>query len=287
MLPATHSSSAGQPSLIALLTADQHLRANLDRLARLRRRVADYGGHYNAHLSRLKQALFSLAFCSAFFFALADNWNLKPGNLSWPQIFFATALGLTLATWIVYFCFKKTAAAERCDDYRAIAEGLRVQFYWTASGSGKSVASNYLQRQRGELGWIRKVIAAAAFPFESSRARFGQLSLDDQLAALESIRKTWISGQYTYFKDKIDYLSLRQEAYSTYAQVLLWSGFILFAFVVFFFQHNEAPALPRLNALLCFAAGAFIFAMLYRETRARKRDGLPSRWDHSLAPARE
>ena len=92
MLPATHSSSAGQPSLNALLTADQHLRANLDRLARLRRRVADYGGHYNAHLSRLKQALFSLAFCSAFFFALADNWNLNPGNLSWPQIFFATAL---------------------------------------------------------------------------------------------------------------------------------------------------------------------------------------------------
>ena len=113
MLPAPANGSAGAPSGHALPTASEHLQATLDRLARLRRRIADYSAHYNAHLTRLKRALFCLAFASALFFSLADNWDVKVAVLPLPQIFFAAALGLTMAAWVVYFCFKKTAAAER------------------------------------------------------------------------------------------------------------------------------------------------------------------------------
>jgi hypothetical protein len=189
-----------------------------------------------------------------------------------PQIFFVTAMGLTLAAWIVYFCFKRTAAAERCEDYRAIAEGLRVQFYWTACGSGESVASNYLLRQRGELGWIRKVISVAAFPYEPNRVRFNQLSPKDQRAALQNIRETWIGGQHAYFKKAIDNLNLRREVFSTYAQVLLWTGFVLFAF--FFFFASNSPALPRRLAFLSFVTGSLILAMLYRESIRRPGRGM-------------
>ena len=146
----------------------------------------------------MKLALFGLAFAPPSS-SLWQTTGIEVTVLPLPQIFFVIALGLTLAAWIVYFCFKKTAAAERCDDYRAIAEGLRVQFYWTACGSGESVASNYLQRQRGELGWIRNVISVAAFPYEPNRVRFNQLSSNDQRAALQSIRETWIGGQRALF----------------------------------------------------------------------------------------
>ena len=264
----------GAPRSHALPNANEHLKTTLDRLARLRRRVADCSLHYNAHLTQLKRALFGLAFASALFFSLADNWDAV-----WPlpQTFFVTALGLTPAAWLVYFCFKKTAAAERCDDYRAIAEGLRVQFYWTACGTGESVASNYLQRQRGELGWIRNVISATAFPYEPNRVRFSQLSLNDQHAALQSVRETWIGGQYAYFKKTIDDLNLRREVFSGYAHVLLWAGFVLFAFF-FFAQRSDTPVLPRLPALLSFATGALILVMLYRAGaprigRSRRNDG--------------
>jgi hypothetical protein len=274
LLPAAPDLPPGAPRSHALPNANEHLKTTLDRLARLRRRVADCSLHYNTHLTRLKRALFGLAFASAFFFSLADNWDAV-----WllPQTFFVTALGLTLAAWLVYFCFKKTAAAERCDDYRAIAEGLRVQFYWTACGTGASVASNYLQRQRGELGWIRNVISATAFPYEPNRVRFSQLSLNDQHAALQSVRETWIGGQYAYFRKTIDDLSLRREVFSGYAHVLLWAGFILFAFF-FFAQRSDTPILPRLPALLSFATGALILVMLYcasapRIGRSRQNDG--------------
>lgn len=83
----------------------------------------------------------------------------------------------------------------RCDDYRAIAEGLRMQFYWTACGNGGSISSEYLQRQRGELAWIRNVISAASFPYEESRACFHKLSPTSQLQVLASIRQKWLRGQ--------------------------------------------------------------------------------------------
>ena len=277
LLPAAPDFLPGAPRSHALQNANEHLKTTLDRLARLRRRVADYSLHYNTHLTRLKRALFALAFGSAFFFSLADNWDVKAAVWPLPQTFFVIALGLTLAAWLVYFCFKKTAAAERCDDYRAIAEGLRVQFYWTACGTGESVASNYLQRQRGELGWIRNVISATAFPYEPNRIRFSQLSLNDQYAALQSVREAWIGGQHTYFEKTMDDLNLRREVFSSYAHVLLWTGFVLFAFF-FFAQRSETPVLPRLPALLSFATGALILAMLYRASapsvgRGSQKDG--------------
>ena len=277
LLPAAPDLPAGAPRTHALPNANEHLKTTLDRLARLRRRVAGYSSHYNSHLTRLKRALFALAFGSALFFSLADNWNAKAAVWRLPQTFFVTGLGLTLAAWLVYFCFKKTAAAERCDDYRAIAEGLRVQFYWTACGTGESVASNYLQRQRGELGWIRNVISATAFPYEPNRVRFSQLSLIDQHAALRCARETWIGGQHTYFRKAIDDLNLRREVFSSYAHVLLWTGFVLFAFF-FFAQRSETPVLPGLPALLSFATGALILSMLCRASaprvgRTRQKDG--------------
>jgi hypothetical protein len=272
MLPELDDSLGERPGE-ALPARDKPLSLILDRLARLRRRAADYSAHYNRRLTRLKHALFGLAFCSSLFFSLADNWGTTAG-LSWlPQSFFAIAFGLTLSTWIAFFCFKKTADVERGEDYRALTEGLRVQFYWTACGSRESVGSNYLQRQRGELGWIRHVINAATLPHEANRAPFANLYLSDQLAILKGIRKEWIGGQYAYFKDKIEELSLRRELFATYARVLLWTGFVLFAFFVFFAQSSDSPLFSHWLALLPFAAGFLILAILYHQTSSEKRAG--------------
>ena len=51
-------------------------------------------------------------------------------------------------------------------DYRTLAEGLRVQFYWAAAGvtSGnvtKFAHDNFLQMQGPDLGWIRNVMRVA------------------------------------------------------------------------------------------------------------------------------
>ena len=48
-------------------------------------------------------------------------------------------------------------------DYRALAEGLRVQFYWSLAGvidvqSAEFAYDNFLQKQDVDLGWIRHVM---------------------------------------------------------------------------------------------------------------------------------
>ena len=52
-------------------------------------------------------------------------------------------------------------------DYRALAEGLRVQSYWrraglSITGDAEFARDNFLQKQDVELGWVRNVMRAAA-----------------------------------------------------------------------------------------------------------------------------
>jgi len=88
-------------------------------------------------------------------------------------------------------------------EYRALAEGLRVQFYWAAAGvtSGsvtKYAHDNFLQKQDIELGWIRNVMRVAGIgcdvvPFRNRES-------------LKYVLDEWIGdetrGQLRYYKTK-------------------------------------------------------------------------------------
>ena len=122
-------------------------------------------------------------------------------------------------------------------DYRTLAEGLRVQFYWAVAGvtSGnrsKFAHDNFLQMQDADLGWIRNVMRVAGLESNSGR------TLDD--AGLNYVLAEWIgderSGQLGYYRkkavEKISH-SLRIERLGS---VVLWCSVIaigLFAFASF------------------------------------------------------
>ena len=88
-------------------------------------------------------------------------------------------------------------------DYRTLAEGLRVQFYWAAAGvtSGnvtKFAHDNFLQMQDTELGWIRNVMRVAGTECDIAP------NLDPY--GLEFALKEWIgdddTGQLGYYRKK-------------------------------------------------------------------------------------
>ncbi|MBV8376375.1 MAG: hypothetical protein JO279_05160 [Verrucomicrobia bacterium] len=226
------------------------LRDTLDHLARLRRRIADYNRYYDERIKRLKQTLFRLAFFSALFFALAESWVPTPDTGGPLRTFcFVAGVALTLAAWAIFSWHRARLYDQRSDDYRAIAEGLRVQFYWTACGSGESVASNYLQRQRGEIGWIRGVISAASFPYETMRSIFDNLSPDKRRALLGSIRKGWVQEQLGYFTSNVDKLTRQRAFFVHYSSIMLFSAFLLYIFN-FIFQYSVLANLSSLNPSL-------------------------------------
>lgn len=86
-------------------------------------------------------------------------------------------------------------------DYRTLAEGLRVQFYWAAAGvtSGqvtKFAHDNCLQMRDVELGWIRNVMRVAGTECDVQAIHSS--------AGLDLARSEWIgdasSGQFGYYR---------------------------------------------------------------------------------------
>jgi hypothetical protein len=104
----------------------------------------------------------------------------------------AVAIGLFSLFWFIVIALhqlsKRREWQNRFQDYRALAEALRVQFYWSWAGLSQPVESCYLKRHRGELNWIRFVLRNW-FPTAGSP---GTTSSPHAL-------NSWISNQLDYF----------------------------------------------------------------------------------------
>jgi hypothetical protein len=87
-------------------------------------------------------------------------------------------------------------------DYRALAEGLRVQSYWRRSGvvdtANPSYANeNFMQEQDVELGWIRNVMRAANLEGLLRPTHMAETDVDDVID--EWIGTARSDGQLRYF----------------------------------------------------------------------------------------
>jgi len=63
-------------------------------------------------------------------------------------------VAITVAGFLVYAIAMSRNAPDRFQDYRALAEGLRVQEAWSRAGVAADVADHYAHRQRSALDWI-------------------------------------------------------------------------------------------------------------------------------------
>jgi len=115
-------------------------------------------------------------------------------------------------------------------DYRALAEGLRVQFYWSLAGvinvrSAEFAYDNFLQKQDVDLGWIRHVMRNVSL----SRSR-------DQLPSpdwVDWVVEQWVgdqkgsSGQLSYYKRKELEKASRFKRTTNLGRVTLWAGILI------------------------------------------------------------
>ena len=129
-------------------------------------------------------------------------------------------------------------------DYRALAEGLRVQFYWAAAGvtSGsvsKFAHDNFLQMQDSDLGWIRNVMRVAGMECDVKP------NVDEQ--GLAFVIRSWIgddsSGQLGYYRGKGTEKVLRNRLTERLAMGVLWISFA--AFALFALAPNDVADLVR------------------------------------------
>ena len=201
-----------------------------------------------SHLPRALRELFE-------FYALADSAALTFQNRIAPRVkslFIAGPLALVCLEvyahfwnhWLMllgylvtlgwgYWQFARTRRADlegRYLDYRALAEALRVQFFWRWTGLTDCAADHYLRHLRGELGWVRQAsrncfLLTAGTRQHSSGSRDRQ-GVDSRVEAtplpdgrgseshtfsitgmkpgseesLNGVLKYWVEDQFEYFK---------------------------------------------------------------------------------------
>lgn len=148
-------------------------------------------------------------FIAALAFEITAKLTPNSGSLA---LIFPVLVG---TIWIFWFStVKRQKWQDRFQDYRALAEGLRVEFFWRMAGIKTSVADHYLRKQRGELNWIRIAI----------RNMLGEAILTpkhDSKAAIALVIKRWVADQARYHARAAHRDHNQLEKYETWVKMLV------------------------------------------------------------------
>ena len=237
--PAAGSVPGARPAPFALS-------GGLTRLARFREEATALNRErYDKEIKRLALLFRRSAFLVILFLQFSEyqvdiaTGGKQPGwvgGLQWMG--FIAACALSAWTWRENRKKQRTRVDDWQNDTRALGEALRVQFYWTYSGTGESVASNYLQRARSEVSWIRAVVSNLVRTCGHDRFAFARAGLAAQVESLRRVRHGWILDQSAYFEGKVHEFHREKQYHHLRGNLLLAAGFGL-VFLGFFTTENR------------------------------------------------
>lgn len=100
----------------------------------------------------------------------------------------ASSLVAGFIAYLYFLQIDKQRLETKYLDYRALAEGLRIQFFWHIAGLHECTADYFLRDQKDELEWIRLAMQSTELQSEPHTNPNIQLVLDN-----------WIKDQRIYF----------------------------------------------------------------------------------------
>ena len=160
--------------------------------------VADWLAiHFQRRVLLAMRALYTLAALMGIAFAVYDNLPAQDNMLVVLLLLFAVG-------GFVVVLANRRGWHRKYLDYRALAEGLRVQSYWrragiSLTGDAEFARDNFLQKQDVELGWVRNVMRGAALE-SGVRSRA-------EAADIRDVIHEWVGdgqggGQLEYYQRK-------------------------------------------------------------------------------------
>lgn len=175
---------------------------------------------YQRRVGHVLRIVYLLAAAMGFAFFTYTHINAHSLVINLFLVFFLAGLGVVVLA-------RRREWQRKHLDYRALAEGLRVQSYWRRAGivdltSPAFAHDNFLQKQDVELGWIRNVMRGASLDGLRMPAKAGP-------SQVEAVIRDWIGtpdsgGQLRYFSTT----SARRARLHHRAEMLglacLWAG---------------------------------------------------------------
>ncbi len=147
--------------------------------------------YFQKHTRRAFVLIFTFVFCAALFFDLyAHLWQE-------PVVLLGYLFALLLAfAW--YTFAKRKHYQTKYLDYRALAEGLRVQFFWRYIGLRHTAGDYYIRKQKSEMDWIRFAMRTAAIPRGDITWTKSE-HIDHKPERLEAVMQSWVEDQANYY----------------------------------------------------------------------------------------
>ena len=155
-----------------------------------------------------------LSFTSFVFFA--HHGEFKPWLLGFAFLFLIVAI-------LTQGFARRVSLDDQSLEYRALAEGARVNFFWAAAGIEDSAPENYLDKQRTELDWIRNGLRGWAIEIGRNEQR-GQLS-----ERLEFSWHHWVEDQRRYFAKAARRNLEQSERFEKWVRVAMRATFVIAA----------------------------------------------------------
>ncbi len=162
-------------------------------------RAADWlAVHFRRRVLLAMRVLYTLAAVMGIAFTIYDNLPDQDDFIYVFLILFASGVWLTTLA-------RRRGWHRKYLDYRALAEGLRVQGYWrragiSLTGDPEFAQDSFMQKQDIELGWTRNVMRSTGLIRPPARAG----NLDEELREVicEWVGDDAHGGQVDYFRSK-------------------------------------------------------------------------------------
>lgn len=169
--------------------------------------------HFQRKTTGTLKSLFALGFLAAVSFHTYSHLNESQWFLGGYLILLGVAVAL-------YIKARRSELQNKHEDYRALAEGLRVQLFWKLAGLADAVADNYLHKQRTALDWVRHALRFFGLP-SAKGPTF------DHKAALNLVLDLWVRDQAGYYARaaRRDHAALKTS--ERLAKAMLWLGLVL------------------------------------------------------------
>ena len=175
--------------------------------------------HYQRSAHRTLSSILILAGAMALAFEIYAHLIVDQLVLALYPVFFIGIIG-------IYFWHRKIGAHGKYLDYRALAEGLRVQFFWRLAGICDAVSANYLLKQNDELQWIREGLR-------------GSNTLPVQQQDINLVYTHWITDQENYFTKCAHRQHDKLKKLERYANWLYGSGLFVSIIVIVLWDFLE------------------------------------------------
>ncbi len=180
------------------------------------------------------------------------------GVLSHATLVYTASLVLAYG-WYLWAYWRRYE--HRFYDYRALAEGLRVQMYWNAAGITACAADYYLRRQRSEFEWVRQALRAWTLIARMPEAASSSSDVDRH-GRFRQVFEQWVEDEWDYYSRT----ALRRQSTGTWLN-RVGMGFFVLGLLL-------AGAKPLFNGSVAFtvaiglapAAAALLY--MYAQTRA-------------------